>query len=231
MDTLFPLLQRRVRTRAGEPFVTWCGESARVELSAATFANSVAKTAGLLTAELAVQPGDSLRIDLGLHWQFSVWLAAADAVGLDVCVGAEGPQTDFVATADPQDTSAGERILVSVSPFGLPGSAAPAGFIDHAREAPGQPDVYSGPDVGGRLLIEGKWLSGAALRSEALALAASVDLPEHGRLGLSSRAARAPLAAYAVPLLVGGAVVLVADPATADAAEGIDRWYPHGNRD
>ena len=201
-----------------------------MELSAATFANSVAKTAGLLTGELAAQPGDSVRLDLGLHWQLSVWLAAADAVGLDVCVGAEGPQTAFVATAGPQDTSAGERILVSVSPFGLPGAVAPAGFVDHAREAPGQPDLYMGPDVGGRLLIEGKWLSGAALRSEALALAASVDLPEHGRLGLSSRAASAPLAAYAVPLLLGGAVVLVADPAAEAAAERIDAWYPPGNR-
>ena len=54
----------------------------RVELSVATFANWVAKTANLLQDDLAAEPGDRLALLLPAHWQTAVWLLACSSVGV-----------------------------------------------------------------------------------------------------------------------------------------------------
>ncbi len=230
MRQLFSDLQRRIRDDPGAPFVTWYGPGGRAELSAATFGNAVAKTAGLLVDELEAAPGDSIRLDLGLHWQLSVWLAACDVAGLDVVAGAghEG-DTDLVATTDRGCAASGELILVSRSPLGLPQGPAPPGFVDHASAALGQPDVFPGPASAGRLWDGQGWLAGEQLEAECAALARDAGLAAGGRLAVTRAGGRSALACYAVALLRPASLVLLAAPAADAAAEGVTAWWPPRN--
>ena len=56
----------------------------RVELSVATYANWVAKTASLLVEEADLERGQRLLVDLPAHWLTPVFLGAAWTVGLEV---------------------------------------------------------------------------------------------------------------------------------------------------
>jgi uncharacterized protein (TIGR03089 family) len=228
VHTLYSALGRRVQMRGSDPLLTWCGAGARAELSAVTLANAAAKTAALLADELDAEPGDRLRLDLGLHWQNDVWLAAADALGLEVLVGRDDAEADFVATQDPGCRLAGQRIWVSSSPLGLPEAPAPDGFVDHAREAIGQPDVYAASFPGMKLRLAGEPLVGEALWSQAGAMAATCGLQPGGRLGIvpESDAAAVALACLAVPLALDASTVLVADRSADVQGERITAWAP-----
>src|SRR5512139_2562036 len=88
--TTFPaVLEARLRSDGARPLLTFydfaTGE--RTELSVATYANWVAKTASLLTEELDLARGDRLRVDLPPHWLGPVFLGAAWTVGLVVLLG------------------------------------------------------------------------------------------------------------------------------------------------
>ncbi|MFM7212897.1 MAG: TIGR03089 family protein, partial [Actinomycetota bacterium] len=63
------MLQARARRVPAAPLVTYydLATGERIELSAASVENSVAKTAGLLRDELDVQPGDTVAVRLPLH--------------------------------------------------------------------------------------------------------------------------------------------------------------------
>jgi uncharacterized protein (TIGR03089 family) len=221
VESLFARLTARVRRAPAAPFLTWYGVGARVELSAATFGNAVAKTAGFLVDEAEAAPGDSIRLDLDRHWQLPVWVAACDAVGLDVLEGPGGSPTALVATIHPDRQDDAERILVSATPFGLPGEPAGPGFLDHARLAPGQPDVFTGPAASGRLWHRGQWLSGTALIAAAEAEADRAGLEPGGRLEVWPDHAQPALACFAVPLVRSASVVLVADPDADTTAERV----------
>ena len=67
----------------------------RIELSVATYANWVAKTAGLAQDELDAERGGLVLVDLPTHWLGAVWLGAAWSLGLTV--------TDDPALADEAD--------------------------------------------------------------------------------------------------------------------------------
>ena len=141
------------RDHGNAPALTWYGEDqSRIELSFATLANAVAKTAGFLQDELELLPGDDLVLQLGSHWQTSVWLGACAAVGVEVdlrpperhgqdaaaLVGFSLPELSSTLS----QSRAGVRVLVSESPFGLPGAAPPADIVDHAREVMSFPDTF-----------------------------------------------------------------------------------------
>ncbi len=80
------VLARELRADPGRPLVTFydfaTGE--RVELSMATYANWVAKTASLLVEEADLERGQRLLVDLPAHWLTPVFLGAAWTVGLEV---------------------------------------------------------------------------------------------------------------------------------------------------
>ncbi len=71
------------------PLLTYYDDATgeRTELSVATFANWVAKTANLLRDDLGVQPGGLVAVDLPLHWQAAVWLQSCWELGLVVRLG------------------------------------------------------------------------------------------------------------------------------------------------
>ena len=87
MSSTFPaLLADLLRADAGRPLVTFYDDATgeRVELSVATYANWVAKTASLLVEEHDLERGQGLRVDLPTHWLGPVFLGAAWAAGLVV---------------------------------------------------------------------------------------------------------------------------------------------------
>ena len=86
MTTFRDLLAARLRSRPGDPLVTFYDDATgeRTELSVATYANWVAKTASLLVDELGLDRGDRLLVDLPAHWLGPVFLGAAWSAGLEV---------------------------------------------------------------------------------------------------------------------------------------------------
>jgi len=142
----------------GRPRVTWYGpDHERVEFSAKTLNNWVAKTANLLVDELDVGPGSRVGIALPGHWRTVVWLLASWSVGAQVIVlPSVGPQDnhdgrgaslDVLVTDRPSSPPPGtvESLLVVVA---LPALATrflgdvPPGAIDAAAEVRLQPDVF-----------------------------------------------------------------------------------------
>ena len=109
------------------------GTGERTELSVATFANWVAKTANLLRDELGVQAGASLALRLPLHWQAAVWLQAAWVAGLVVDLGPAGPAStpgdavDVAVVSHDEDADAPPRaglvahevVSLGLNPMGL----------------------------------------------------------------------------------------------------------------
>src|SRR3954452_11141926 len=85
-------LSALLRRAPARPLVTFYDDATgeRVELSVATYANWVAKTAGLLQDELGVDRGGVVLVDLPTHWLGPVWLGAAWRLGVAGTPGA-GP--------------------------------------------------------------------------------------------------------------------------------------------
>ena len=86
VTTFAEILEAERRRDAGRPLVTFYDDATgeRVELSVATYANWVAKAASLLVEEHDLERGDTLRVDLPLHWLDPVFLGAAWTAGLVV---------------------------------------------------------------------------------------------------------------------------------------------------
>lgn len=170
------LLARSLARDGARPLVTFYDDATgeRVELSVATYANWVSKTANLLQDGLSAEPGQRVAVLLPTHWQTAVILSACWAAGL---VGATG--LEAVAPADLAFTGAdtveaarlatGAREIVALSllPFARPASGLPSGVLDYALEvptygdrfAPYNPVLPSDP----AFAVEGGTLSGADL--------------------------------------------------------------------
>lgn len=79
------LLATELRKDGARPFITaYDDNGGRVELSVATTANWVAKTAGFLEDEIGIEPGDPMTVNPSLHWLTAVVLLAGWAVGAEV---------------------------------------------------------------------------------------------------------------------------------------------------
>ncbi|MCW2607282.1 MAG: AMP-dependent synthetase and ligase [Frankiales bacterium] len=116
-----------------------------MELSGATTANWVAKSANLLVDGLGAPQRVGLL--LPLHWQTVALLLAAVATGATAVVGsAEGCEVVF-ATPDRLDEAADadEVLALSGHPLGAPCGPLPGLVQDYAREVPSHGDHYGGP--------------------------------------------------------------------------------------
>jgi uncharacterized protein (TIGR03089 family) len=190
------LLRSALAADPARPLVTFYDDATgeRVELSVATFANWVAKTANLLQGELSASPGDRLALLLPAHWQTAVWLLACSSVGVTAELGGDPADADYVV-AGPDSLEAGltcpgDRIALSLAPLGRRFPAPPAGYADYAVEVPSQGDRFA-PFVpvdadAPALLVDGTELSGAQLVERARADAEDLGLAPGARL-LSGR--------------------------------------------
>ncbi|MEV5975280.1 TIGR03089 family protein [Streptomyces sp. NPDC051921] len=214
------LLRSALAADPARPLVTFYDDATgeRVELSVATFANWVAKTANLLQGELSASPGDRLALLLPAHWQTAVWLLACSSVGVTAELGGDPADADYVV-AGPDGLEAGlacsgDRIALSLAPLGRRFPAPPAGYADYAVEVPSQGDRFApfvpvDPDAPA-LVVDGTELTGAQLVERARQDAAELGLAPGARL-LSGRSydswAGVSAGLYA-PLAAGGSVVL-----------------------
>jgi uncharacterized protein (TIGR03089 family) len=219
------LLAAALRADAARVLLTFYDDATgeRAELSVATFANWVAKTANLCRDDLGLDVGARVAIALPLHWQAAVWWQAcweSGFVGLATRAGEPLPACDVaVVTMDDAERGAGPDDVVGLGlgPMGLPvrGLAQPAGVtLDYDREVPGHGDRFIPP--GGlasstpALVSQAGVHTAGDLAESAVAAAARWSLSAGDRALLDSPYddERALLAGLLVPLATGSAAVL-----------------------
>ncbi|MEB8343232.1 TIGR03089 family protein [Streptomyces endophyticus] len=215
------LLQAALVADPGRPLVTFYDDATgeRVELSVATLANWVAKTANLLQGDLNAEPGDRLALLLPAHWQSAVWLLACSSVGVVADVGGDPGGADLVVsgpdTLDAARACSGERIALALRPLGGRFPQPPEGFLDYAVEVPGQGDRFApfAPVDADEpaLVVAGAERTGAEVVEKAAADATGLGLTGPGsRLlsGLAYDTWQGLAAGLYAPLATGGSVVL-----------------------
>ncbi|MET8447885.1 TIGR03089 family protein [Streptomyces sp. NPDC005209] len=215
------LLRSALAADPGRPLVTFYDDATgeRVELSVATFANWVAKTANLLQGDLAAAPGDRVALLLPAHWQTAVWLLACSSVGAIADVAGDPAAADVVVSGPDSLEAAracrGERVALALRPLGGRFPQPPEGFVDYAVEVPSQGDRFApfapvDPEEPA-LIVAGAEYTGAEVVERARADAPSLDLTGPGsRLlsGLPYDTWEGLSAGLYAPLAVGGSVVL-----------------------
>ena len=221
MTTFAALLAGRLRTGPGRPLITFYdgATSERTELSVATYANWVAKTASLLVEECDLTRGDRLLVDLPAHWLAPVFLGAAWTVGLTVVFDAEDGAADAVVCGpDAVDRwsaeAAGRPVVASaLLPLGVrfPGPL-PAGVLDFGVEVWGQPDSFVpwDPPTGADLAVPSRTQEELVGAATAGSLPEGVGFTGGGRL-LTETGPASPsgLASFVEPLARDGSLVLV----------------------
>lgn len=205
------------------PLLTWYddGTGERTELSGATLANWVAKTANLVVDGCGLGPGDLALVDAPPHWQTAAVLLGCWAAGLRTATGGDGleaaPDLIFVAR-DRSAAHAGsgtDRYGLALAPLAAPMTDPPPGIQDFVLEVrvhgdhfqPAQPvtaDDPATPDCSHNQLCRA-----AAQRATRLGIGAGT------RVLVNAATHPDPLDWLLAPLVVGASVVLCAnlDPA------------------
>lgn len=134
-----------------QPLLTLHDGPARVELSGATTANWVAKSANLLVDGYGGP--DRVGLLLPLHWQSVCLLLAGVTAGATVVVadevaGLRGCALAFTTTAEAagaaSDAGVDDVLALSGHPLGAPATGLPPGVEDYAREVPSYGDRWGG---------------------------------------------------------------------------------------
>ena len=220
------LLAAAVARDAASPLITFYDDATagRVELSAATLANWVAKTANLLQDEFDVGPGSAVGVALPVHWQtaavfLAVWSCGATA--LETAAEDEGrlAEADVVLAARDrlvalEELDHPELMGLSLHPLGLgmTGYAGPA--RDFALEVRVHGDTFfphSSPDPADPgLLLGGLTLTLGGLVSTARELAGRLGIGAGDRVMVDDRTAAeaGPVAWLLAPLAAGTSLVL-----------------------
>jgi uncharacterized protein (TIGR03089 family) len=220
------LLAAAVRSAPAAPLLTHYDDATgeRVELSATTLANWVAKTANLLQDEFDVGPGSTVALALPVHWQTAAVLLAAWSCGatvLDTAAEDEGrlAEADVVLAAQDRlavlaESGPAELVGLSLHPLGMgmTGYAGPA--RDFALEVRAHGDVftpYQAPDrTAPGLLLGGPSLTLGELAGAAVELADRLGIVAGDRILVDepTAAEAGPVAWLLAPLAAGASLVL-----------------------
>jgi uncharacterized protein (TIGR03089 family) len=173
------LLRRVVAAEPARPLVTFYDDAAgeRIELSAKTFDNWVAKTANLLVDGLDAEPGERVATALPPHWQSAVWLFACWSAGLTVLPVDPGDlaalaasEAEIIVTAGAglgvEVPAAREIVGLSLHAMGAPLRERPPGVVDYAAEVRSYGDrfaPYSPVDPDAPALILGEPAAGPSV--------------------------------------------------------------------
>lgn len=133
---------------ASRPLITFYDDATgeRIELSAATTANWVAKAANLLRDECDVEPGTPVAVLLPAHWQTAAALLATWWCGAEVVtepaaadwVLCDAGRVDLALAAKP----ASGVVALSLDAFGAGITGLPDGVLDFATEVRLQGDEF-----------------------------------------------------------------------------------------
>jgi uncharacterized protein (TIGR03089 family) len=152
----YSILTRALQSDPGRPLLTMYDDgpalaSERIELSVATFANWVWKTANLLLDELMLEPAEEVFVPLPAHWQTAVIEVAVLVAGGRL---ADGPAriTGWLEGGElPTDPAVEEIVGLALRPMGLGLRDAPPGVMDYAVDVRAHGDRfaprYSSTDV------------------------------------------------------------------------------------
>ncbi|GAB3833028.1 TIGR03089 family protein [Kribbella italica] len=140
--TLPELFAAAVRRDGASPFLTHYDDvtGERIELSAVTTANWVAKTANLLVDEYELEPEETVAIGLPPHWLGVVWALATWSAGASVTTG-EGD----LAITGPDFRVRGNRESIASALLPLGGrfrDPVPDGVHDYGAEVYNHPDLF-----------------------------------------------------------------------------------------
>lgn len=229
MTTFAEVLAAQLRRDPGRPLLTFYDHATdeRVELSVTTYANWVAKAAGLLSDVADLEHGMSLRIDLPPHWLSPVFLGAAWSVGLRVT---EDTDPDAVVCGpDTLERWAGRAgampvLACSLRPLGVRfADALPPGVLDVGVEIWSQPDGWAAwdpptdDDLATDSLVQAELFPSPA----DLTAAVGSSLTGGGRLlSVADPASPPGMATFTEPLARGGSLVLVRNP-DPDRLDGV----------
>lgn len=227
------LLGATLRRDAAAPLITHYDDATgeRVELSGATLANWVAKTANLLQDEFDVGPGSLVAVSLPVHWQTAAVLLAAWSCGatvLDTAVEDDerldavdvvlAAQDRLPALEDPERGGIADMMGLSLHPLGL----GMAGYTGEARDFALEVRVHG--DVFSPYRTADPAAPGLRAGGLELTLGGLVETAEElaGRLGLVAgdrvlvdeliAADAGPTAWLLAPLAAGASLVLVRHP-------------------
>ena len=123
-----------------QPFLTYYDSATgeRVELSAITTANWVAKTSNFLVDGLDAENGTRIRLDLPTHWESFVWILSAWSVGAVLT----DHDADIAVVSPPLEADEKTRVALSLKPLGMRFDNAPEGFVDYNAEVLGHSDHF-----------------------------------------------------------------------------------------
>lgn len=196
---------------ASLPLLTYYDQSTgeRVELSATTTANWVAKTSNFLVDDLDADGSTRIRIGIPTHWLRFVWILSAWNVGAaivdaDADIGLSGPELE----ADER-----HKVAASLRPLGGRFVTEPGGFLDLGAEVPGHGDHFFAmdPPTPEALATE---IAGVA-RTHADLLATS---PDPRRILVEPGTVERDVELIVAALLGGGSLVVVTSATAADIA-------------
>ena len=221
-DNIARVFADAIATDPARPLLTWYDDATgeRTELSGATLANWVAKTANLLVDEVALAPGDSAAVLLPPHWQTAAVLLGCWSAKLTVAETPGDVDVLFAAAGgvDEADAwSAGERYALALDPFAMPMREVPAGFADFVSAVRGHGDHFS-PYPGGGAGDE-------ALLARAEARATELCLTPGDRLLIDVTRHPDPVDWLLAPLTAGATLVACAnlDPTRLDARTATEK--------
>ncbi|MER7330152.1 MULTISPECIES: TIGR03089 family protein [unclassified Micromonospora] len=221
-DNIARVFADAIATDPTRPLLTWYDDATgeRTELSGATLANWVAKTANLLVDGLGLGPGDTAGVLLPPHWQTAAVLLGCWSAGLAVVDSPGDADVLFVAAgrlAEADGTPAGDRYVLALDPFALPMRQVPPGFADFVSEVRVHGDhftPYAGPGP-----------DDAALLGRAGARAAEHGIAPGARALIDVDALPDPVDWLLAPLAGQASMVLCAhtDPARRTARAETER--------
>jgi uncharacterized protein (TIGR03089 family) len=148
--TVAGLFAAAVAADPTRPLVTWydSGTGERTELSGATAANWVAKTANLLVDGAGLGEGDTAGVDLPAHWLAAAVLLGCWSVGVAVATRPGEVDIAFVAAGRlAAPWRAGDRYVLGLAPMAMPMREVPAGWQDYAAEVRPFGDRFPGAPV------------------------------------------------------------------------------------
>ncbi|MGC4772395.1 TIGR03089 family protein [Micromonospora sp. DT44] len=147
-DNIARVFADAIATDPTRPLLTWYDDSTgdRTELSGATLANWVSKTANLLVDEVGLAPGTPAGVLLPPHWQTAAVLLGCWSAKLTV-LDMPGTADVLFAAADrfdeAQSWSADERYALGLAPLAAPLRQVPPGFADYVVEVRGHGDHFT----------------------------------------------------------------------------------------
>ena len=144
MNTLWQAMMSNAQKRGPAPCVTWHGALGRIELSVTTYVNAVSKAGNFLVEGLMLDESSAVRVELGTHWQSSVWLGALMVAGIQVTDSTDADVTiatkDWCAdwSEDPE-----KLVIVTRDPFGMPDRDIDEKFVNASAQVRMFGDYFS----------------------------------------------------------------------------------------